>query len=110
MRLTNLQALAILACIIIGTMLTRFLPFILFPENKKQPKLVSYLSTTIPAAMMGLLLVYCLKGVQIKSFPHGIPELISISFITAIHLWKRNVLLSIGFGTVLYIILVNFFF
>lgn len=110
MRLTDMQTLIVALCVAAGTILTRFLAFILFPENKKQPAVITYLSSTIPAAMMGLLVVYCLKGVSVFSFPYGIPELIAIAVTIILHLWKRNVLLSIGVSTILYMILVQFVF
>ena len=74
------------------------------------PKLITYLGRTLPAAMMGLLVVYCLRNFSVASAPHGLPELISIAVITALHLWKRNVLLSIGVGTALYMVLVQVLF
>ena len=91
-------------------MLTRFLPFLFFPDNRPVPKIISYLGRTLPAAMMGLLVVYCLRNVSVVSAPHGLPELISIAVLAALHLWKRNVLLSIGVGTVLYMVLVQVVF
>ena len=101
MTLTTTQALLIALAVTAGAMLTRFLPFLLFPDNRPVPKIVSYLGRTLPAAMMGLLVVYCLRNVSVVSAPHGLPELISIAVLAALHLWKRNVLLSIGVGTVL---------
>ena len=101
MTLTTTQALLIALAVTAGAMLTRFLPFLLFPDNRPVPKIVSYLGRTLPAAMMGLLVVYCLRNVSVVSAPHGLPELISIAMLAALHLWKRNVLLSIGVGTVL---------
>ena len=110
MRLTDIQALIILLCIVVGTVATRFLAFVLFPEHKQQPKLVSYLSVTIPAAMMGLLVVYCLKSTVVLKYPYGLPELIAVGVTVGLHLWKRNVLLSIGVATVFYMVLVQFVF
>lgn len=110
MTLTNTQALIIALAVTAGTMLTRFLPFLLFPDSRPVPKIVTYLGRTLPAAMMGLLVVYCLRNVDLAAAPHGLPELISIAVLTGLHLWKRNVLLSIGVGTVLYMILVQFVF
>ena len=107
MTLTTTQALLIALAVTAGAMLTRFLPFLLFPDNRPVPKIVSYLGRTLPAAMMGLLVVYCLRNVSVVSAPHGLPELISIAVLAALHLWKRNVLLSIGVGTVLYMVLVQ---
>ena len=110
MTLTTTQALLIALAVTAGAMLTRFLPFLLFPDNRPVPKIVSYLGRTLPAAMMGLLVVYCLRNVSVVSAPHGLPELISIAVLAALHLWKRNVLLSIGVGTVLYLVLVQVVF
>lgn len=110
MRLTNLQTLIILICITLGTQITRFTPFILFPENKQQPKIISYFSKTIPAAMMGLLVVYCLKNTDVFSYPHALPELIAVGVTAGLHLWKRHVLLSISVGTLLYMMLIQVVF
>ena len=62
MTMTTLQALVIAGAVTLGTVITRFLPFLLFPDNKPVPKVVEYLGRTLPAAMMGLLLVYCLRN------------------------------------------------
>ena len=110
MTLTTTQALVIVGAVTLGTIITRFLPFLLFPDNKPIPKVVEYLGRTLPAAMIGLLVVYCLRNVSVVSAPHGLPELISIAVLAALHLWKRNVLLSIGVGTVLYMVLVQVVF
>ena len=110
MTLTTGQALAIVGAVTLGTIITRFLPFLLFPDSRPVPKLITYLGRTLPAAMMGLLVVYCLRNFSVASAPHGLPELISIAVITALHLWKRNVLLSIGVGTALYMVLVQVVF
>jgi len=91
----------------LGAMMTRFPPFILFPEGKQPPQVITYLGNVLPPVMMGLLVVYCLKSVPVLTSPHGLPELISIAFIVVIHLWRKNVLLSIGCGTALYMFLVQ---
>ncbi|MBD9184030.1 MAG: branched-chain amino acid transporter AzlD [Clostridiales bacterium] len=96
--------------IVLGTMLTRFLPFLLFPAGKPTPKLVQKLGRILPAAVFGLLIVYCLKNVSFLSGSHGLPELISIALVTALHLWKRQTLLSIAAGTVCYMLLIQFVF
>ena len=110
MHLTTLQTLAIILAVAAGTQLTRWLPFWLFPENRQPPAAIVYLGRVLPPAMMGLLVVYCLRNVSVASAPHGLPELISIAVLAALHLWKRNVLLSIGVGTVLYMVLVQVVF
>lgn len=110
MTLTTGQALAIVGAVTLGAIITRFLPFLLFPDSKPVPKVVEYLGRTLPAAMMGLLVVYCLRNVDLAATPHGLPELIALAAVTALHLWKRNVLLSIGVGTALYMVLVQVVF
>ena len=110
MTSTTTQALIIALAVTAGTMVTRFLPFLLFPDSRPVPKIVTYLGRTLPAAMMGLLVLYCLRNVSIVEAPHGLPELISIAVLAALHLWKRNVLLSIGVGTALYMVLVQVVF
>ena len=107
MTLTPLQTLAIIAAVAAGTQLTRWLPFCLFPENRQPPAVVLYLGRVLPPAMMGLLVVYCLKGVAWTAAPHGLPELLAIAAVALVHVWKGNVLLSIAGGTVLYMVLVQ---
>ena len=94
----------------LGTMLTRFLPFLLFPESKEPPRFITYLGTVLPYAMTGLLVVYSLKGVRLTSGSHGIPELLAIIAIALLHIWKRNMLLSIAGGTAVYMLLVQLVF
>ena len=110
MYLTNVQAALVILAVSIGTVLTRFLPFWLFPEKKEPPKAITYLGRVLPAAMMGLLVVYCLKGVQWAAAPHGVPEAVSVAVVAALHKWKGNVLLSIAGGTILYMLLVQVVF
>lgn len=93
-----------------GTQLTRWLPFLLFPENRTPPAWVSYLGKVLPPAMMGLLVVYCLRNVSWIAAPHGAPEILSIALVVLLHYWKGNVLLSIAGGTVLYMLLVQLVF
>ncbi len=103
--------IAITVAIMAGaTMMTRFLPFILFPEGKKAPMIVSYLGRSLPYAAIGMLVVYCLKDVRLTVYPHGIPEAAAILVIAGLNRWKGNVLLSIGGGTVAYMLLVNLAF
>ena len=100
-------SLCIILLVAAATILTRFLPFILFPQGKKHPRIIDQLSPLLPPAMMGLLVVYCLRSISWLSVPHGAPELIAIAAVAGLHLWKRNVLLSIAGGTVLYMVLVQ---
>ena len=107
MQLTPVQIILTVLAVALGAMATRFTPFLLFPDGKRPPEVVTYLGNVLPPVMMGLLVVYCLKSVPVLSYPHGLPELIAIAFIVVLHLWRKNVLLSIGCGTVLYMVLVQ---
>ena len=107
MILTTQQALLTIAVIVGVTILTRALPFIIFPAGKTTPKFVVYLGEVLPYAIIGLLIVYCFKEVSMVKAPHGIPELIASVFVVIIHKWKHNLLISIGGGTLLYMILVQ---
>ena len=107
MFLTTTQTVIIILAVALGTIITRFLPFILFPEKNAVPAYITFLGKALPAAMMGLLVVYCFKGVYFADFPFGLPEFIAIIAIVVLHKWKRNVLLSIGGGTAIYMILVQ---
>lgn len=92
------------------TFLTRVLPFLIFPANKPTPKFVIYLGKALPPAIIGMLVVYCLKGITPLSWPYGIPEAIAVLAVVLLHLWKRNNLISICGGTILYMLLVQFVF
>ena len=94
---------------LLGTMVTRFLPFLIFPEGKEPPEFIQYLGKVLPYAVIGLLVIYCLKDVP-GSGTYGIPEFLAIVFIVLLHRWKKNILLSIGGGTVFYMLLVQFVF
>lgn len=110
MQLTPWETVFTILAVAAGAVLSRFLPFWLFPKSRQIPPVVAYLGNTLPAAMMGLLVVYCLKGVSIVNPPHGLPELIAIVVTAALHLWKKNALLSIGAGTALYMLLTRLVF
>ena len=110
MILNSIQTFTIILMVTVGTMVTRFLPFILFKGEKANSSYINYLGEVLPYSAIGLLLVYCLKEISFKNYPRGIPEIISVIFIALIHSWKENTLLSIGLGTALYMILVQFVF
>ena len=110
MYLTPWQTLAIILAVAAGTQITRWLPFWLFPENKEPPPVVTYLGRVLSPAVMGLLVVYCLKNVTWTASPHGLPELLAITAVVLLHRWKGNVLLSITGGTALYMALVQIVF
>ena len=99
----------IVVCALV-TMLTRFLPFLIFGEKRETPAIITYLGKVLPFAIMGMLVVYCLKDVDFLSAPFGAPEIIGCVIVAVLHLWKRNSLLSIGVGTVAYMLMVQLIF
>ena len=105
--LTPLQTLGIILAVAAGTQLTRMAALLAVSGEETAPAVVAYLGKVLPPAMMGLLVVYCLRSISWLSVPHGAPELIAIAAVAGLHLWKRNVLLSIAGGTVLYMVLVQ---
>jgi branched-subunit amino acid transport protein AzlD len=105
--MNDIQMLITVGMMATATMLTRFLPFILFPEHKPIPKAVTFLADRLPYASLGMLVVYALKDVDLHSSPYGFYELISLVVIAVIHYFKNNTLLSIGGGMIVYLILVN---
>lgn len=107
MTTTLPQQLFLVAILAVATALTRFLPFWLFPAGKPIPRVISYLGKVLPGAVMGLLVIYCLKDVQWTAPPHGLPELLAVAVVVLLHWYKRNTLLSIGGGTLFYMILVH---
>ena len=104
------HAIVVIAVVAVVTAVLRFLPFLIFGGKRKTPGFVTYLAHVLPFAIIGMLVVYCLRNVSVTTAPYGLPELISIAVLAALHLWKRNVLLSIGVGTVLYMVLVQVVF
>lgn len=103
---TFLMVILVSAC----TIMTRVIPFVLFGGKREVPKVVTYLGSILPPAIMAVLIVYCLKNVDVFSANHGLAEFISVAVVAALHLWKRNTLLSIALGTVCYMVLVQFVF
>ena len=95
---------------VLVTMVTRFLPFLIFGEKRNTPPIIEYLGKVLPFAIMGMLVVYCLKDVTVLRFRYGLPEIISCIVVAALHVWKRSSLLSIGGGTVCYMLLVQLVF
>jgi branched-subunit amino acid transport protein AzlD len=107
---TKTEQIVTIAMVVLATMVTRFLPFLVFRSDKPTPKYIQYLGKVLPGAVFGLLVIYCLKNVSIFTGAHGLPELIAIGVVVALHLWKRQMLLSIAGGTVCYMLLVQFVF
>lgn len=108
--MTLAQEIMTIGLCALATMATRFLPFFVFRANKPTPKYIQYLGKALPAAIFGMLVVYCLKSVNVLVGSHGLPELIAIVLVVVLHLWKRNMLLSIAGGTVCYMLLVQLVF
>lgn len=103
------QIITVSMCVL-ATVLTRFLPFWVFSEKKKTPPYIEYLGRVLPLAIFGMLIIYCLKGVSLFSGNHAVPELIGIAVTAALHFWKKQMLLSIAGGTVVYMLLIHFVF
>ena len=97
--------LIILVCAVV-TLILRGAPFIIFGGKRKTPAFISWLGSVLPYAVMGMLLIYCLKDVSILDSPHGLPELAACAIVVLLHIWKRNSLLSIGCGTVAYMMII----
>ena len=110
MRLDTIHSLIIVAMVALATQITRWTPFLLFSGDKKLPKVVEDLGRLLPPAMMGLLVVYCLKNMNLFAGTHGIPEILASAAVVRLHVWKRNTLLSIAVGTVFYMFLVQVVF
>ncbi|MFT3985853.1 MAG: branched-chain amino acid transporter permease [Lachnospiraceae bacterium] len=108
--MTLMQQIITIAVCILGTMLTRFLPFFIFSGKKPAPPYVQYLGKALPSAIFGMLIIYCLKDVSVFTGTRAVPELISIAVVVGLHLWRRQMLLSIAGGTVCYMLLIQFLF
>ena len=110
MTMTLTEQIITIALCVLGTMLTRFLPFIIFSSNRPTPKFISYLGKALPAAIFAVLVVYCLKNVNVLSYSFGIPELVAIAVTAGLHFWRRQMLFSIAGGTVCYMLLIQLVF
>lgn len=108
--MTMTQVFLTILTVSLATALTRFLPFIIFPAGKQTPKYIQYLGKVLPSAVFGLLVVYCLKNVSLFSGSHGLPEAVAIAVTVVLHLWKRQMLVSIAGGTLCYMLLVQLVF
>lgn len=107
MRIYPLIQLLVIAAV---TAALRFLPFLVFPDGKKRPGIITYLGNVLPYGVMAMLVIYCLKNVSVLSHPYGLPELLAIIAVVALHLWRKNTLLSIFGGTAFYMVLVQLVF
>jgi branched-subunit amino acid transport protein AzlD len=106
--MTLIQQIITIGLCVLGTMITRFLPFLIFSEKRTTPAFVQYIGKYLPSAVFGMLIIYCLKDVSLVSGTHGIPELIAIIVTIALHKWKRQMLISIAGGTACYMLLLQF--
>lgn len=105
--MTLTEQILTIAAAVLGTMVTRYLPFIIFPANKKTPPIISYLGKMLPAAVMALLVVFALKDVSFLSGSHGLPEALAIALIILLQVYIKNILLTIASGTIFYMFLVQ---
>lgn len=105
--MTTLHGVGIVAVASVVTILLRVLPFVIFSGKRQTPAFILYLGKVLPCAIMGMLVVFCLKGTTILTYPYGIPEAIACAVVVLLHLWKRNTLISILGGTVCYMVLVQ---
>lgn len=110
MSMTLGQQIITIGMVVLGTVITRFLPFIVFPAGKPTPKFVQYLGKVLPSAVLGMLVIYSVKDVNVLTGYHGVPELIASIVVIGLHLWKKQMLLSIAAGTITYMLLVQFVF
>ena len=110
MRLNFIQSLIIILMVALATQITRWTPFLVFSGGRRLPKVVEDLGRLLPPAMMGLLVVYCLRNTQLLTGSHGLPEAIAVAVTAGLHLWKRSTLLSILAGTAVYMLLVQLVF
>ena len=108
--MTLTQQIVTIGLCAFGTLLTRFVPFLIFGENRRTPAYIRYLGKVLPGAIFAMLVVYCLKNVSLRVYSYGLPELIAIAVTAGLHLWKRQMLLSIAGGTAVYMLLIRFVF
>lgn len=108
--MSNVHSVLLIVVISFVTMLLRFLPLWIFGNGKQTPRLVQYLGKVLPYAIMGMLVVFCLKGVSLTSAPFGLPEILACTVVVGLHVWKRNTPVSIVGGTVVYMVLVQMVF
>ena len=108
--MSNAHSVLLIVVISVVTMLLRFLPLWIFGNGQQTPAVIQYLGKVLPYAIMGMLVVFCLKSVSFVSAPHGLPELIACGTVVGLHLWKRNTAVSIVGGTVVYMMIVQMVF
>ena len=111
MKMTMMQAIITVAVVVLATVLTRFLPYLIFPEGKPIPKTIQYLGQVLGPAVFSLLVIYCLRHVEwFTSSSHGMPEIIGVAVTALVYKLKRQMILSMALGTAIYMVLVQFVF
>ena len=108
--MTLQQQIITISMCVLATMFTRFLPFAVFSSKRPTPRFIQYLGKVLPGAIFAMLVIYCLRNVSVSQGNHGLPELVGISVTVCLHLWKRQMLLSIAGGTICYMLLVQLVF
>ena len=105
--MTDIQILLTVLIVAAVTLLTRAAPFLLFPEGRKAPAFITWLGSRLPVAVMGMLVVYCLKDIRFGPAAGWLPALAGVAITAALHAWRRNIMLSIVSGTVVYMLLIR---
>ena len=107
MSISAAMSFLVILTVALTTFATRVVPFLIFPKGKEIPAVIQYLGKVLTPAVIGMLVVYCLKATPVMKAPHGLPEAIAVAVTAGLHVWKRNNLLSIGAGTILYMVLIQ---
>ena len=107
MPISAAMSFLVILTVALTTFATRLVPFLIFPKGKEIPAVIQYLGKVLTPAVIGMLVVYCLKATPVMKAPHGLPEAIAVAVTAGLHVWKRNNLLSIGAGTILYMVLIQ---
>ena len=105
--MTIFQQIVTIAMVILGTLITRFVPFLLFPSEEKTPAYILYLGKVLTPAIFGLLVIFSLKDTQLTVVSDVVPKLVSVLLVILLHKWKKNMLLSIAGGTLFYIAIIH---
>lgn len=109
-KATIIHSIALIAVMAIVTFILRVFPFVVFSGKRETPKFIVYLGKVLPYAIIGMLVVYCVKDIRFDAVPHFVPYIIAGLVVILLHVWKRNTLLSIIVGTLSYMALVQFVF
>ena len=107
MPISAAMSFLVILTVALTTFATRVVPFLIFPKGKEIPAVIQYLGKVLTPAVIGMLVVYCLRATPVMKAPHGLPEAIAVAVTAGLHVWKRNNLLSIGAGTILYMVLIQ---